>query len=52
MLELCAAERLLDPSNLQNVPEDVDWSFAIDVEGVVHEFNMTNDCENGDHSTS
>ena len=50
MLELCAAERLLDPSNLQNVPEDVDWSFAIDVEGVVHEFNMTNDCENGDHS--
>ena len=34
MLELCAAERLLPPSELENAPEDVDWSFAIDVEGV------------------
>ena len=50
MLELCGAERRVNLTDLGLDPEDFMWSFGIDVDGVVHEFNLTNDCENGDHS--
>lgn len=50
MIELCSAERRVNLSQLGLEEEDFEWSFALEVEGVNQELDLTNDCEGSAHT--
>jgi len=52
ILELCGAERRVNITELGLDPEDFIWEFGINVDGEYHQFDMNNDCVNGNHSNA
>jgi len=50
MIELCKAERRVNLTQLNLDDEDFDWTFALEVEGVNQELDLTNDCEGSAHT--